>query len=101
MPYKSFQADDIGHSFSLKVLEEIRLLHEAPDETSVSTRQVHLLTGLAEATLEQWRSTRRVEIPFYKFGRSVRYRLGDVRCYIENCRVDLTVSAGRCANGQH
>ncbi len=87
MSYKSIKADDLGLSFSPKVLEEIRLLHEASDATSVSTRQVHLLTGLAEATLEQWRSTRRVEIPFYKFGRSVRYRLGDVRRYIEDCRV--------------
>lgn len=83
---KEVIADD-GLSFSPRVLDEIRLLHEAPDDTSITTRQAHLMTGVAESTLEQWRSTRRIEIPFYKFGRSVRYKLGDVRRFMRDSRI--------------
>lgn len=80
--------EEDGLSFSPRVLDEIRLLHEAPDETPITTRQAHLITGVAESTLEQWRSTKRVEIPFYRFGRAVRYRLADIRKFQDACRVD-------------
>lgn len=73
---------------SQRDLEEIRLLNEAPDETRINNRQTSLLTGLAESTLEQWRCTRRVEIPYFKLGKSIRYRLGDVRRFMEQSRVD-------------
>ena len=75
-------------SHSPRVLEEIRRLNDAPDETPITNRQTALLTGVAESTLEQWRSTKRVDIPYYKIGRSVRYRLGDIRKFQDACRVN-------------
>ena len=94
MSDKSFKTHDIGLSFSPKVLEEIQLLQRAPDETSISNRQTSLVMGVAESTLEQWRSTKRVEIPYYKFGRSIRYRLGDIREFQAKCRVNPADSDG-------
>ena len=69
-------------------LEELRALTDAPGETPISTRQASLMTGIAESTFEQWRSTRRVGIPFYKYGRSVRYKIVDIRNFIDRSRVD-------------
>ena len=40
------------------------------------------ILGTTAATLSVWRSKRRVNIPYVKIGRSVRYRLGDLERYI-------------------
>ena len=63
-------------------------LAEAPDSASLDTKQAALLLGLAEETLEVWRSTRRQKIPFYRLGRSVRYLLGDLRKFQAESRVE-------------
>lgn len=34
-------------------------------------------------TLSVWRSTGRYKLPFVKIGRKVRYRVGDLRAFIE------------------
>ncbi|WP_254789413.1 helix-turn-helix domain-containing protein [Variovorax sp. OV329] len=39
--------------------------------------------GVAPKTLPVWRSTRRVEIPYIKIGRCVRYRLSDLQRFVE------------------
>ena len=40
--------------------------------------------GIAPATLETWRSTGRVKIPFIRVGRCVRYRIADLDRFLES-----------------
>jgi len=40
--------------------------------------------GMKETTLETWRSTKRVDLPYCKLGAAVRYRLADLDAYIES-----------------
>lgn len=53
----------------------------------------HLLTSEETAailrlknhrTLAVWRSTKRYPLPYLKFGRTVRYRYGDVKVFLKN-----------------
>ncbi len=41
-----------------------------------------------EGTLAVWRCTGRHPLKFVRMGRSVRYRVGDLIEYIENCTLD-------------
>ncbi|SDG97533.1 DNA binding domain-containing protein, excisionase family [Paraburkholderia steynii] len=47
------------------------------------------LLNISEKTPAQWRFTGKFseELPFYKFGRCVRYRREDVEAFIEKMRV--------------
>jgi predicted site-specific integrase-resolvase len=53
-----------------------------PDVLLDDVRAAQML-GIAAKTLPVWRSTRRVEIPYIKIGRCVRYRLSDLQRFIE------------------
>ncbi|CAB3768624.1 helix-turn-helix domain-containing protein [Paraburkholderia solisilvae] len=48
------------------------------------------LLNISKKTPAQWRFTGKFskELPFYKFGRSVRYRREDVEAFIASMRVD-------------
>lgn len=56
------------------------------------TENVNLLTEkqaaerlqLSPATLQVWRCTRRVNLPFVKVGRLVRYRAEDLQAFIDS-----------------
>jgi hypothetical protein len=39
---------------------------------------------ISPGTLSVWRSTGRYNLPFVKIGRTVRYRVGDLRAFIES-----------------
>jgi excisionase family DNA binding protein len=55
------------------------------------------LLGISEKTPAQWRFTGKFseELPFYKFGRCVRYRREDVEAFIEKSRVGgITIPEG-------
>jgi excisionase family DNA binding protein len=43
--------------------------------------------GVKFHTLEVWACTGRYNIPYIKFGRSVRYKKGDLDKFIESCIV--------------
>ncbi|TDQ93238.1 helix-turn-helix domain-containing protein [Paraburkholderia silvatlantica] len=60
------------------------LLHEFLDD-----RALAVLLNISEKTPAQWRFTGKFtdELPFYKFGRCVRYRREDVEAFIEKSRV--------------
>lgn len=51
--------------------------------TLLTTEQVSELTGISTMTLKRWRGEHR-ELPFLKLGHSVRYRMIDVRSWIES-----------------
>ena len=46
------------------------VLDDPPLDTAAAARYL----GIKPTTLETWRSTRKVEIPYEKIGRAVRYR---------------------------
>ena len=41
------------------------------------------ILSIKRETLTTWRHTRKVDIPFCKIGRCVKYRAGDVRQFIQ------------------
>ena len=60
------------------------LLHEFLDD-----RVLAELLNISDKTPAQWRFTGKFaeELPFYKFGRCVRYRREDVEAFIEKNRI--------------
>jgi predicted site-specific integrase-resolvase len=52
----------------------------------LTSNQVAEALGLKPQTLDKWRCTGRYELPFYKIGRRVFYRRGDVEVFLESCR---------------
>lgn len=49
----------------------------------LNSEQAATLLGIKPQTLDVWRCTKRVSIPFVKVGRAVRYRREDVLRFIE------------------
>lgn len=43
--------------------------------------------GVHKGTLSNWRSTKKVEIPYVKIGKAVRYKKSDLDFFIEKCIV--------------
>lgn len=56
----------------------------------LTTKQVAELLGISESALEVWRCTKRMNLPYVKAGRCVRYRADDVERWLES----RTVNAG-------
>lgn len=48
----------------------------------LTEKQFSELVQIPVATLQHWRSTQRVEIPVIRIGRSIRYRLEDVKAIL-------------------
>lgn len=59
-------------------------------EQLLSPQEVSEITGLSPGTLALWRSTGRVDLPYCKLGRSVRYRRDDLEAFLENSRKEHT-----------
>jgi hypothetical protein len=58
-------------------------LDHLPPSSFLTEREVASVLGIQHKTLTTWRHTRAVDIPFLKLGGAVRYRVGDVRNFIE------------------
>jgi len=68
-----------------------------PDLTLLSEGQTAQITGKAVSTLQKERVSGG-GIPFVKLGRSVRYRLGDIKAHIaKNVRRSTSDAGGRVA----
>ena len=61
----------------------------------LTTDQAASLLGLRPATLANWREDGSADLAFSKFGRSVRYRYGDVVAFAERTRATSTLIARR------
>jgi excisionase family DNA binding protein len=59
----------------------------------LTTSEAAALLGLRPCTLSNWREDGSVDLPFSKFGRSVRYRYGDVVAFAERQRCTSTLVA--------
>ena len=44
------------------------------------------ILGVSKGTLEVWRCTGRYDLPYYKVGRRVFYRLADISSFLESRR---------------
>jgi len=71
-----------------EALEEIRFLSDAPDVLTIEPRQFCLLAGWCLGTFYQKRSNGTLLVPFRQHGRLIRYELGDVRRYLDSCKID-------------
>ena len=60
--------------------KEISLL----DNVLVDQVGASKLLGIPAASLQKWRSTGCVELPFIKIGHAVRYNTADLRIWLEN-----------------
>ncbi|MBE6442107.1 MAG: helix-turn-helix domain-containing protein [Desulfovibrio desulfuricans] len=58
--------------------------HELP--RWLSETEVSEITGISLSTLRKHRLSN-IGIPYYKIGRSVRYKIADVLCFMETKRV--------------
>jgi predicted DNA-binding transcriptional regulator AlpA len=59
-------------------------LDTLPDTALLDDEQAAGLLSIRKTTLQVWRSTNRVQLPYVKVGRLVRYRAGDLRAFIES-----------------
>lgn len=50
----------------------------------LTTEQAAQILGIKPNTLENWRCTKRVSLPYVKVGRSIRYRQADLQKFIED-----------------
>jgi len=53
------------------------------DDVIINTEQAALLLCTPKNTLVKWRSTGENAIPYIKIGRNVRYRVSDLRAWLE------------------
>jgi hypothetical protein len=58
-------------------------LDQLPSSQLLNEREVASILAVQQKTLTSWRHTKRVEIPFVKIGRSVKYRVSDLRTFVE------------------
>ncbi len=61
----------------------------------LTTEHAASLLGLKAATLSNWREDGTEDLPFSKFGRSVRYRYADVVAFADRRRCTSTLVARR------
>ena len=59
----------------------------------LTSEQAAEILGTTPGNLSVWRCTRKVQIPFVKIGKSVRYRLADLEKFIESRTVGAEPAA--------
>ena len=64
-------------------------LDQLPASYCLNEKEVASIIGVQHKTLTTWRHTKRVEIPFVKIGRSVKYRVADIRAFL-NANIQST-----------
>ena len=62
----------------------VNALHSLHDAVLLGEDQAAAFLDVEPQTLNVWRSTQRYNLPYKKIGRSVRYRLGDLRAWLES-----------------
>jgi len=62
------------------------------DESLLTPEETANLLSVAEQTLAVWRCTKRVDLPYIKLGKSVRYRKSDIECFLAENTVHMDAS---------
>lgn len=65
-------------------------LETLPADQLLEPAQAGEFLGAKESTLAVWRCTGRYELPYIKIGRSVRYRVADLRAFVESRTISHT-----------
>ena len=68
-------------------MAQIKRSTESLEDRFMTTKHVSEFTGLAISTIQNWRVSRR-NIPFYRIGKTVRYRLSDLMAFMDFYKVD-------------
>lgn len=55
------------------------------DETLVTTEVAAQLLGVSVPFIKKWSA---LKFPIYKIGSASRFKVGDLRTYLESCRID-------------
>ena len=58
------------------------------ESNMLTSEQAAKYLGITSGTLSVWRSVKRYEIPYYKVGKSVRYRMEDLNKFLSAARID-------------
>jgi hypothetical protein len=86
----STQQESSGDTPRKSRARPVRPLCELTDpETPITRAETAEVLGVATITIDQWRA-RSKGPAFLRFGRAIRYRLGDVIAYRDACRVGGT-----------
>ena len=59
-------------------------LANSPDDRLISPSMLADELDIKKGTLAVWRTTKRYQLPYFKVGRLVKYRVGDVRAFLRN-----------------
>ncbi|MDV7143420.1 helix-turn-helix domain-containing protein [Tropicimonas sp. TH_r6] len=78
---------DFFDEFSAEVASQVEAIKSEKPAEYLTTRQVAKMTGFSQATLEAFRSKRQGPA-YYKQGANVRYRLEDIRAWMESERFE-------------
>lgn len=73
----------------LENIMKLEELENLPDSAMVGEADAGICLGgkdhpIKKTTLSVWRSTNRYQLRYFKIGRCVRYRMGDLRAFIES-----------------
>jgi predicted DNA-binding transcriptional regulator AlpA len=77
-----------------------QLTLDTPDRLMPDDETGQML-GVTVGTLATWRSTNRYDLPFVRVGRLIRYRLSDVRQWIDSRTEATTQAVPSRARKQH
>ncbi|MDD5384548.1 MAG: helix-turn-helix domain-containing protein [Gallionella sp.] len=61
---------------------------QIPKETLRNREEAASYLGISPSTLANWACTKKYKIPYFKVGRSVRYRQSDLDAFVQNGEVD-------------
>lgn len=61
-------------------------IHAIPASSLLTPAQTSELLAIPLTTLNLWRCTDRVDLPYIKIGRQVRYQAGDIIAFLERGR---------------
>lgn len=67
----------------MKFSETFSSLADLPADQLLNDIQAGAVLGIKPSTLSVWRSTGRYHLPYIKTGRLVRYRVADLREFLE------------------
>lgn len=59
-------------------------MQQYTDDSLLSRQETADLLGVEKHTLEVWATTKRYNLPYIKVGRLVRYRMSDIRSFLES-----------------
>jgi len=70
-----------------------------PEERLLTPKETAEYLGISAATLAKWRCLDAQSLPYVRTGRLIRYRIADVRAYLDS-RTHGTTPSPRCTSDE-